>query len=152
MRSHTPARETQGTVVGMLSTRKVQVFLISILVILSNSYRVNSQETPEECVVQFTVDESRSSLSLSADLVKPIPVGFTLPFGDVISQGLRGSVFGTLNGPCPTQGQELVDALFAGGVVLKTEENVLRYYPSNVTVRDDGKSLIDGVKSIPRTT
>lgn len=152
MRSHTPARESRGTLVGSLSARKVQIFVISILVVLSNSYRVNSQETTEECVVQFTVDESRSSVLLSADLVKPIPVGFTLPFGDVISQGLRGSVFGTLDGPCPTQGQELVDALFAGGVVLKTGKDVLRYYPSNVTVCDGGEGFIDGVKIIQRST
>lgn len=91
--------------------------------------------TSPKCLVQFTVDEPQSSIVLSSELVKPFPIDFSFPDSEFISQGLRGRLIATIDGPCPATGDELAQALFAGGVTLRTIDGLVNYYPQNVTVR-----------------
>ncbi len=131
-------RDLSGIFLGSLPMSKRQwCTLLRCLVFVLTLIGVNSQQIGvfNGCEIQFTVDEAQSVLSLSGRVVKPFSIDFSMPNEDVISQGLGGKVFGTLDGPCPANAQELVDSLYSGDVTLRTVGSLLGYYPSNVTVR-----------------
>lgn len=127
-----------GVHFGPLPVLKRQSYVIlRCLVYILTIISVNSQQiqVSNGCEIQFTIDESQSTLSLSGRLVKPFPIDFSMPNEDIVSQGLTGNVFTTLDKSCPSNAQELIDSLYSGGVTFRTVGTLLDYYPTNVTVR-----------------
>ena len=87
-------------------------------------------ENSETCLVEFVVDEESSRVALSANVIRPVPISFSISGNQYISQGVRGSFQAGLQGSCPTSGEELAAAVGSGGLTLVSSP-FLEFYPRN---------------------
>ena len=97
------------------------------------------------CLVEFVVDTGASSVTLSADVVRPLPVSFATTNEQYIEQGVQGSFFARIgDGSCsevvPTGADLLAElekgaTLFAGTPVQNPAPMTepIAYYPFNIT-------------------
>ena len=87
-------------------------------------------ENSETCLVEFVVDEELSRVALSANVIRPVPISFSILGNEYISQGIRGSFQAEIQGSCPTSGEELAAAVESRGLTLVSSP-FLEFYPRN---------------------
>ena len=90
-----------------------------------------------ECIVEFVIDTSASSVALTASVVQPLPLNLDVSNEEYINQGIQGSFYvrlgaGTCSDVVPT-GADLLEELENGADLLSGEPGLIKFYPSNIT-------------------